>query len=360
MGRLAKLTQPNGLVIEYTYDAKGRKTSIIANGRTISYSYDAIDRLTAVSDDHGTTRYAYDPLGRQTRIDYPNGTVTTTDYDALGRPILVESQDAQGNPIARTHYSLDAAGHRTRLSEPNRTLDYAYDALYRLTQETLTDAQGTRTTTWSYDKVGNRLSQTLLSSPPGEEEEYTTYSYDDNDRLLTATTNGQITAYSYDDNGNTLTKSDPQEGQTTYTWNPDGRLIGAVTPTDTLAFQYDADGIRTARSENGQTTHYLIDPNQAYAQVLGEYQGGQEQVRYSYGNDLLSQVRPDAGVRYYHTDALGSTRALSNAAGQGTDAYGYKAFGELDAGAGNSENDYLFTGEQFDGGVGLYYLRARY
>ena len=59
-------------------------------------------------------------------------------------------------------------------------------------------------------------------------------------------------------------------------------------------------------------------------------------------------------------DGLGSTRALTDKAGNVTDTYDYEAFGELVDLSGESENDYLFAGEQFDGGLGQYYLRQRY
>jgi RHS repeat-associated protein len=40
--------------------------------------------------------------------------------------------------------------------------------------------------------------------------------------------------------------------------------------------------------------------------------------------------------------------------------YTYGAFGELEGRSGNTENIYLFTGEQFDANLGEYYLRQRY
>ena len=82
-------------------------------------------------------------------------------------------------------------------------------------------------------------------------------------------------------------------------------------------------------------------------------------VAYTYGDDLLSQTRP-AGTSYYHYDGLGSTRALTNAAGIATDTYIYEAFGDIVASTGSTPNNYRFTGEQYDPNVGFYYLRARY
>ncbi|WP_204101855.1 MULTISPECIES: RHS repeat-associated core domain-containing protein, partial [Spirulina sp. CCY15215] len=46
--------------------------------------------------------------------------------------------------------------------------------------------------------------------------------------------------------------------------------------------------------------------------------------------------------------------------GNVTDVYTYDAYGNLTNSVGNSENDYLFAGEQFDEGLDQYYLRQRY
>ena len=51
---------------------------------------------------------------------------------------------------------------------------------------------------------------------------------------------------------------------------------------------------------------------------------------------------------------------MSNITGVFTDSYDYEAFGEIQNQTGATENNYLFTGEQFDSSLNQYYLRARY
>jgi RHS repeat-associated protein len=80
---------------------------------------------------------------------------------------------------------------------------------------------------------------------------------------------------------------------------------------------------------------------------------------YLYGDDLIKQTQA-ANDRYYLYDGLGSTRALSDSTGTITDTYNYESFGSLLNQTGSTENDYLFTGEQYDSGLDNYYLRARY
>ena len=133
---------------------------------------------------------------------------------------------------------------------------------------------------------------------------------------------------------------------------------GAIT--NTLIYAYDIDGNRVNLQENGSETRFIVDNNQAYAQVVQEQDGsGQTQVSYLYGDDLLQQQR-GTEVSHYHYDGLGSTRLLTDATGALTDRYRYEAFGEAIEELGNTTNRYRFTGEQHDSNLGFYYLRARY
>ena len=82
-------------------------------------------------------------------------------------------------------------------------------------------------------------------------------------------------------------------------------------------------------------------------------------VKYTYGDDLISQKRGSL-KSYYHYDGQLSTRQLTDASGNVTDTYTYDAFGLLINRSGATANNYLYTGEQYDPHVGFYYLRARY
>ena len=93
--------------------------------------------------------------------------------------------------------------------------------------------------------------------------------------------------------------------------------------------------------------------------MLAEFVDGEEVASYVYGLDLISQER-NGEDWFYFVDGLGSTRGLTDGSGEVTDAYWYDAYGNLVEHEGSSENDYLFAGEQFDEGLGQYYLRQRY
>lgn len=169
--------------------------------------------------------------------------------------------------------------------------------------------------------------------------------------------NGGYT-YTYDNQGNTLTQT--IDGQITqYIYNSQHEMVGVINPDlSILGYEYNVNGIRTAKSEGGVTTEYVVDENTDYAQVLVESDGGAD-TAYTFGDDLISLGR-DGDFRFYLYDGLGSTRALSDGSGAVTDTYDYEAFGEVLASSGTTENNFRFTGEQYDESLGQYYLRARY
>jgi RHS repeat-associated protein len=66
-----------------------------------------------------------------------------------------------------------------------------------------------------------------------------------------------------------------------------------------------------------------------------------------------------ATTRYFLTDALGSTRALTDDTKAITTRYQYEPFGETTTSGAVSTNSSQYTGRENDG-TGLYYYRARY
>jgi RHS repeat-associated protein len=349
------------LAVSNTYDLAGNRTSVSTPNNITYYTYDERNRLKAVTDNvGGVTAYNYDANNNLTQTVFANGVVESRTYDLLNRLSDLVNKKGNGTILSGYHYTLDKVGNRVKVAEDNgRTVDYTYDKLYRLVSEAVTDlVHGNQLSGFSYDKVGNRLTQTQNAVT-------TVYNYDNNDRLLTEKVNGQaVVNYTYDNNGSTLSKIEVNK-LTLYTWNDDKRLV-AATITDPngvqqLGYQYDDNGIRVSSSVGSQVTRYLLDTLQAFAQVLSEYQSNSStpSVSYVYGNDLISQTRA-SHTDYYLVDGLGSTRVLTDNQGNVTNTYDYEAFGKLLNSSGGEANSYLFAGEQFDGGLGDYYNRDRF
>ena len=253
-------------------------------------------------------------------------------------------------------YTLGAAGERIKVEETgaasDRTVEYEYDALYRLVKETVTDDNGTTVTEYTYDRNSNRLTKTM-------DGEITSYIYNELNQLVSET---GIT-YEYDLNGNLIKKTEADQ-TTVYTYNAQNKLIRVTVQggqsVNVEEYCYDYAGNRIAKVTELGSTYYLVDTNGALSQVLAEYdENGSLTTLYTRGDELISQERN--GVKlYYLYDGFDSVRMLTDEGGSVTDTYTFDAFGNLTNSTGDTENSYLYRGEQFDSFTGLYYLRARY
>ncbi|MEA2203723.1 MAG: hypothetical protein QOE77_499 [Blastocatellia bacterium] len=346
--------------LSYTYDDAGNVAttrSAHANGVSIDYGYDALNRLASVKDNQlitlngGVTSYTYNGAGNLQSYLYPNQISTSYAYNSLNRLTNMTVGTAVSH-VAGYSYTLGPAGNRVGVTELNgRTVTYSYDDLYRLRAETIANGPHNvnGTISYSYDAVGNRLSRTSTVTPVISQ----TASYDANDRLASE---------SYDDNGNTTTANG-----NSYDYDFENQLASFTPGAGPAgAFVYDGDGNRVGKTVAGVTTNYLVDTNNptGYAQVIEELQYGNVTRSYTYGHDLISQRCPlptaNCSLSFYGYDGHGSVRLLTDAAGAVTDTYDYDAFGNLIAHVGNTANDYLYAGEQFDADLAFYYLRARY
>jgi choice-of-anchor C domain-containing protein len=342
--RLLSKATPQG-TLSYSYDPAGNLTRIQSNhagGAAMDYAYDPRNRLATVTDAEGrVTTYSYDAVGNLAGFLYPNGVQTTYTYNPLNR--LTNVTGARGGTLASYTYTLGPSGNRTAVTEASgRRVDYTYDDLYRLRSETISaDPTGPNgAIAYTYDRVGNRL--TRISTVAGIPEQ--NFNYDFNDRL-----DGE----GYDNNGNTLTS-----GGRTFGYDFENHLTSA---DGGVTFVYDGDGIRVAKTAGGVTTGFLVDDRNptGYAQVLEELVGGAVERSYTYGLKLISQKQA-SGVSFYGYDGHGSVRYLTDVSGNVTDTYSYEAFGNLVGQMSSTANVYLYAGEQRDGDVGFYYLRARY
>ena len=321
-----------------------------------------------------TTGYTYNANGSLETVTQPNAVVHTYGYDALNRlrGLIV----AQGTTLIHSYeYKLRASGHRRQVVENSaKTTTYSYDDLYRLTDETVSgDTHGNDGAIgYTLDKVGNRAART---SSVASVSSVVNQSFNSRDWLNgdTYTANGSTTVGQVSDL--TLRGTD--------TYDFEEHLILRTKPDGTtINVNYDADGHRVSKAifdasaQAISSTFWLVDTNNltGYAQVLEErFSPGPSPlavsltaraVVYTYGSALISQAvslnaQPPT-VSYFTYDGHGSTRELTNATGTITDRYDYDAFGILVFRSGATLNAFLYCGEQLDGDLGLYYLRARY
>jgi RHS repeat-associated protein len=389
-GRVLQSIDADGGQIQYQYDDAGNLMARISAHQSLQYRYDSRNRLIEVTrsidgEPPSTTRYEYDGNGRRIAMSGGEGTRTEYAYDAKSRLRSLVKRSAAGLLLAAMSYQVDASGLRSGIEESDsagivRTVDYEYDALKRLTEERIDhrDEANDRTTSWTYDRVGNRLTQVASIGPVGAvSTATTTYGYDSNDRLLTETVDGLVTTYAYDANGNTKSKAGP-DSATSYEYDDANRLVEATTPEGVTEYVYSADGLRVRQSVTPSsgpdagtttTTWYVQDSAYPYAQVIEQYEGDTRASKritatYAFADDLVSQTRYDEqgtpATAFVQMDGFGSTRWVTDATGSITDSMDYDAFGVEINRSGETDIEHLYRGEAFDDETGLYYLRARW
>lgn len=375
--RLTLKSTPDGN-LSYTYDVASNLTSLSSNnpnGVHVAYGYDGLNRLQSVTDNAGflpsstVHTYAYTQVGSMDQMTYANGIRHEFTYDQLNRLTDLEVRD--GSTLVQSYgYTLSPTGQKLAVTESTgRDVAWNYDDRNQLVREIVADDPFGQNgaVDYTYDDAGNR--KTRSSSIPSLDTQ--SFNYTVNDRIV---------GYSYDANGNTTAGPASESGYTDV-YDFRDKLVRRTKSDGTVVdISYDAAGNRIGKVVSGgpsagSTTLYLIDGNSlsGFAQVVEELSwNGSAFVphrSYVYGLGLIAQHQwlenPltqtfDWETSYYHYDGQGSVRALSDETGLVTDSYDYDAFGNLLRAAGTTPNNYLYQGQQFDGDLGLYYLRARY
>jgi RHS repeat-associated protein len=209
------------------------------------------------------------------------------------------------------------------MQEANESRAYSYDMYGRL--GSITD----------YDWVGNR-------NPA-------TWGYNDADQL-TATPNNQYTYLmtgglmeQYNSSGTTLQK------EYTYTY---ANLLSSVTHDDVSGapqslMTWDADSNRVSfTSSTGGMTRFVYDPTAGIPAVIEEVLPSTSSAYYiREPNGALIARIAGSNTSYYHFDALGSTKLLTDGSGTVTDSYSYDAWGSITGHSGVTSQPYQYVGQ---------------
>jgi RHS repeat-associated protein len=324
-----------GLPLKDAYPAAGGLPA-----ETLLYGYSTeLDLPTTVDGLVGYSEgVTYDAWGRVNQETIGNSTGLadiTSAYDphtGLLTSQAVTRRTATPAAVDTQAYSYDLSGNitsqtstRLGVTSSSETQCYAYDQLDRLSAAwTATDNCATAPspgnsamvgdnlagssaywTTWGFDALGNRTTQTDHATAPGGTDTTTGYAYNGNgagqpDSLTSTAASGGATAgtsYGYDADGNMTTRT-AGAGSQTLTWDDAGRLTGVAGSTSgDSSFIYDADGNLLLEKDPGATTLYLPG----------------EQLTLNTATQAVS------GIRYYPLP--GGSTAYRTGAGN---AYGYE------------------------------------
>ncbi|WP_328454042.1 RHS repeat-associated core domain-containing protein [Amycolatopsis sp. NBC_00438] len=358
------VTEPDGAVWRYGYDALGNTTSRTDPlGNTTTMVSDAAGHLVQTRDADGaieqlasTARGSFeertDPRGGVTRIEYahfdlpvsergPDGGLLKYGYDTELRLTSVTNERG-----LVWRYEYDAAGRKVGETDYNgRVLRYGYDAAGRLAHRTNGAGQ---TITLERDSLGRVVRRSsadevavftydgadrMLSAANGHSE--VRFTYDALGRVLSESINGRVVYSRYDPLGRRVSRRTPSGAESVVGYDPADRPRTLVTAGRTLRFGYDAAGRETVRSlQNGagpvaELRQDWTPTGQLSAQTV--LRGADTLQRREYGylpdgylagvTDLLS------GPRTLDVDATGRVRAVRGPRWQ--ENYDYDATGAL-------------------------------
>ena len=412
-GRLWKVTEldlalSNGAVMNettgaydiYTYDSNDRLTSYVqkdANDTTyhsISCGYDNEDRVTSsteVADGISLTNtITYDDDSRLTSFAYTDSSdnqvlASNLSYDDLSR--LSSSTVSSGNsPVISTtygywnidstytttdvaslsstfgnsglslSYTYDVSGNITSVSDGTNTTTYSYDALGQLTEER-NEAAG-KAWSYMYDAGGNLLYKTeydIVGSTLVVCDSIS-YTYGDSDwgDKLTALGNSQIT---YDTIGNPLS----YKGMT-LDWQMGRKLASVTQGSATTSYAYNEAGLRISK-DDGTTHHqYIWNGSQLVADITPDYS-----LRFLYDANgqaagFLYTANNATTPYFYVKNLQGDVVAIVDASGAEVAFYVYDAWGNILSSSGSmgNINPLRYRGFYFDSETGFYYLQNRY
>jgi RHS repeat-associated protein len=300
-----------------TYTANGLEQTVAdGKGNLTTYEYDGLDRLVKVrypnpsgpgSSTTDFEQYGYDVAGNRTNWRRRDGTTVTFTYDALNRA---------GNGLRGEAYAYDNLDRRTSATLGDGSSLATYDALGRMTSETLSRTTGQTTDSkalaYQYDLAGRRTRMTW----PGADNFFVTYDYDGAGQMKNIWQNDgtRVWAIAYDNLGRRVfgwSGPGSPATQTIYGYDAASRLsalshdLAGTAQDQTWTFAYTAVGqVKTRIATNSlyewsgaqATKGYTVNGLNQHTTVAGaalqyDLRGNlQTNAGTTYGYDLLNNL----------------------------------------------------------------------
>ncbi|MFE3384742.1 RHS repeat-associated core domain-containing protein [Streptomyces anulatus] len=318
-GTATKITNANGNVTEWSFDALGRLLSVWKPDRSrvgndaasITYAYSInneketwvrTDTLKADGKTYNSSYEIFDGLlrSRQVQTPAPNGgrVISETLYDDRGLAYMANSQihdnNAPSGTLANTYPGSTPASTETVYDEAGRATDSIFRVYNQEKWRTKTDKQGDRTAVTA--AAGGSGTLTMVDArgrvterreyagptPTGSDYTRTLYEYTAAGQLKKLSgPDGAVWTRSYDLRGREITSTDPDKGSITSTYNDADQPVSATT---TL---------------NGVSRTVLTDYDEL-GRRIGTWDGTKDDAhrltKFTY--DSLAKGQPTASIRY--------------------------------------------------------------
>lgn len=300
-GNRTRVTYPDNIYFQYTYDAAGQLDTINNqwNSLLIDTAYDSrglmnrIDRLSGAPDQ----TFTHDTIGRLASTGWANANAHNVNWSYTRNASSQIKTETQSNDT----FSWDGQANVTRNYTTNGLNQYAVAGVSNFTY----DANGNLTSD------GNR-----------------TYLYDIENRLVKVTKDGRTTDLYYDPTGRLFRVQDSQTGQTNFFY--DGNAMIA---------EYNSAGSLLRRHVHGSN----VDSDDPLI---------------SYNGASLA----NSNARFLYADPRGSIVYISNTAKAPLAVNSYDPYGIPDTASGNdisTKGRFRYTGQMWIPELEMYFYKAR-
>ena len=336
----------------YSYDPASRIASITyPSGWTVSQIRDIMGRIwqlpftTPASTVAGNaiTNATYEPFGPLYTLTYGNGVNESRRFDLDYR--VLSLTDAGTSTLQSLTYAYDANDNVSSIADgvtAGNSQAFGYDVLNRL----ITASGNYGAFAWTYDKNGNRLTQTLGGA-------LASYAYTaGTNRLASITASGSTTPVGYIATGN-ISSIPPTTGAAvaTLTYSAANRLASVTgTPVAITAIKYDAFGQRFSKADPGSNPIlYTYDQS---GNLLEETDGHGLLIDYVYLNGRPVAEITGGKVYYTNADRLGTPQLVTDASQNVVWSTTYQPFGATSIPVGSISQNLRFPGQYADGETG--------
>ncbi|MCC6539427.1 MAG: hypothetical protein IT162_17885, partial [Bryobacterales bacterium] len=249
--QLTSVNGPNGASVTMAYnpDSRPQWTTGPHGQTTMFYYYDSL-RMKQSATANRWTKTWFDGLGRTIKEEAGTGTTTVsivdTEYDScgcspLGKVKRVSRPYAPGGTVYWTTYTYDSQGRVVNVAQPNNagTTTYLYQG-----STTRVTSPANKWKIHEVDSSGN-LVKVTEPNPAGGADYITNYTYDLKNRLTQVSmprpTGTQTRTFTYDSNDKVLTATNPETGTVTNTYEASTGLLQHKidAKSNKVAYTYD-------------------------------------------------------------------------------------------------------------------------
>ncbi len=354
--------------VKYYYDNEGKQTKKVitpASGSAQTIYFESNDDNTVVKFSAGgrtvTSHSKSDSFGRKTFDELQLGT------DFVSRQFVYHAGKITAEHKSKSKVKSSATTQLVSqiILSNGTTLSYGYDAEERITSVvesyTVDDTPVTNTTTYTYDALGQLLTETVNGTVVNE------MTYDNYGNILTK--NG--VAYTYDSTwkdlltgyGEQTITYDAQGNPTSYlghtlTWEK-GRQLKSF---DGNSYTYNANGIRTSKKVNGVLHTYTLDGTK----ILREVWDGNVLVPLYDNEDSVCGILYNNIPYYFIKNLQGDVVAIVDKDATTVAKYSYDAWGVCTISQDTSDcsvatvNPYRYRSYYYDAETQMYYLQSRH